>query len=158
MRELGFVVYYGDTSRLDLLRAAGADKANLMIIAVDNPVQSLRMVDLCQQFFPNLELFVRARNRDHAHELVLRGVTCFEREMFEGSLALAKQALKHIGLNDHKAENAILRVRPHDNETLRRMAPHYQDLKARLSMAEQARLELENLFQQDRDERNNQSA
>ena len=74
LRRFGFRVYYGDVTRLDLLRIAGAAKARVLIVAIDNIEQSLELVDLAQQHFPQLTIVARARNVQHWYQLNERGV------------------------------------------------------------------------------------
>ncbi|MBK6657935.1 MAG: cation:proton antiporter [Proteobacteria bacterium] len=85
LRRFGHVVHYGDATRLDLLRAAGAARARLLIVALDNPEATLRVVDLAREHFPALPLIVRVRNRTQAYEMLERGIDGFERETFGGA-------------------------------------------------------------------------
>lgn len=92
LRKFGYKVYYGDATQLDLLRAAGADKAEAIIICTDEPSEVIEVVELCQQYFPNLKVLARARSRVEAHQLLNHGVESFSRETFAGALDLGRQA------------------------------------------------------------------
>jgi hypothetical protein len=86
LRRLGFRVFYGDGTRLDLLTAAGAGEARVLINAIDDMAGSLKLVDVAQQYFPELPLVARARDVTHWRELRERGVIAIERETFESAL------------------------------------------------------------------------
>ncbi|MDO9164734.1 MAG: glutathione-regulated potassium-efflux system protein KefC, partial [Rhodoferax sp.] len=89
-RSFGYRVFYGDASRLDLLRIAGAARARILVVAVDDVAQSLEIVDLAHAHFPNLQIVARARDVTHWNQLRDRGVMRVEREMFESSLRSAR--------------------------------------------------------------------
>ena len=93
MRRFGTKVYFGDPTRPDVLRAAGAEQAKLLVVALDDPPGVLRMVDVVKRNFPNLAILARARNRWYAHLLMDRDVDGLVRETFHSSLELARQAL-----------------------------------------------------------------
>ena len=100
-RAFGSKVFYGDATRLDLLRMAGADKARLLVVAVDDRQQSLKIVDLAHEHFPHLKLVVRARDVTHWNELRDRGVLHVERELFEASLRSGRTVLEMLGQPPH---------------------------------------------------------
>ncbi|MCG7585943.1 glutathione-regulated potassium-efflux system protein KefB, partial [Photobacterium sp. OFAV2-7] len=106
LRKFGYKVYYGDATQLDLLRAAGADKAEAIIICTDEPDEVMEVVTLCQQYFPNIKVLARARSRVEAHQLLSHGVECFSRETFAGALDLGRQALISLGMHPYKAKRA----------------------------------------------------
>jgi glutathione-regulated potassium-efflux system ancillary protein KefC len=74
LMRFGYRAFYGDATRLDLLRTAGAGTAKVLIVAIDNVDQSLEIVDICKEHFPQLQLVVRARNVQHYYELRAKGV------------------------------------------------------------------------------------
>jgi voltage-gated potassium channel Kch len=82
LRRFGFKLFYGDASRLDLLRAAGAEQAKLFVVAVDEREKSLEIIDLVQKHFPHLKILARAIDRVHAYEMIRRKVAIIERETF----------------------------------------------------------------------------
>ncbi|HYP33092.1 MAG TPA: cation:proton antiporter, partial [Burkholderiaceae bacterium] len=86
LRRFGWLVHYGDASRLDLLRSAGADKAKLLLVAIDDRDKAVELVEAAREAFPNLPILARAYDRRHAYELLRRGATAVERETFESAL------------------------------------------------------------------------
>ncbi len=147
--RFGFKVYYGDATRLDLLRAAEADKAILLINAIDDVESNLRLVDLVRSHFPHLKLISRARDVPHVFELRSRGIEMFERETFESALLIARRALEQMGFDPHTAELARVKFREHNLETLDAMFPHFRDDMKTISIARAAREALEQSFEQD---------
>ncbi len=103
MRQFGFKVYFGDASRLDLLEVAGVHQAKILVVAVDDPETSLKIVDLAQKHFPNVTLVVRARNVAHYFKLREKGIIHIERELFEGSLNTAKTVVGQLGFSAQEA-------------------------------------------------------
>ena len=103
MRQFGFKVYFGDASRLDLLEVAGVHQAKILVVAVDDPETSLKIVDLAQKHFPNVTLVVRARNVAHYFKLREKGIAHIERELFEGSLNTAKTVAGQLGFSAQEA-------------------------------------------------------
>jgi glutathione-regulated potassium-efflux system ancillary protein KefC len=150
LRRFGFSVYYGDATRLDLLRIAGAARAQVLIVAIDNIDQSLELVDLVQQHFPQLQIVARARNVQHWYQLNDRGVRFIERETLDAALYSGRSVLELMGVEPYRARTLALRFRRHSIEQLHRMAPHWRDESALLSMARAGRMQLEQLFAQER--------
>lgn len=130
VRRFGNKVFFGDASRPDLLHAAGADDAQLMVIAVDSIEKSLEMVRVAQKHFPNLPLAVRARNRQHAYELIQRGVKVFERDTFRSAISLGVEALQQLGMTADQAKKAGDHFTAHDRKALDELATLWGDEKA----------------------------
>jgi glutathione-regulated potassium-efflux system ancillary protein KefC len=150
VRRVGFRVFYGDATRLDLLQAAEADKAHLLINAIDDMEANLKLTELVQQYFPHLKIIARARNLTHVYELKSRGVELIERETFESALLMGQWALEQMGVPAATAKRARLKFREHNLGTIEAIQPYYQDEKAMISMAQAAREELARSFEQDR--------
>jgi glutathione-regulated potassium-efflux system ancillary protein KefC len=150
LRKFGWRVFYGDATRLDLLRVAGADKAKVLVLAIDDVAQSLVVVDLVREHFPQLTVVARARNVQHWYELERRGVTLVERETFDAALMSGRSVLETLGFEPHQARTLALRFRRHSIAQLREMAPHYGDEARLISMAKAGRQQLEELFAQER--------
>jgi voltage-gated potassium channel Kch len=112
----GFKVYYGDGTRLDILKAAGAAEARMVIIATDLRVTTTRIAHLIHDEFPDTQVLARAFDRAHAIELVKLGVDHQMRETFESALALSREALMLLEVPDEDAEEAIEGVRKRDRE------------------------------------------
>jgi len=107
VRRYGATVHYGDASRTDLLRAAGAEHAKLFILAVSNIEESVQIAEAVQRSFPNLTIIARARNRRHAHKLMDIGVTHIYRETLLSSLAMSEEVLLHLGRSKDDARHII---------------------------------------------------
>ena len=112
--NFGFKVYYGDGTRLDVLRASGAAEAEAILVCVDKPEVADRIVALARSEFPNAKLFVRAFDRGHAMRLVQAGVDYQIRELFESSLSFGAAVLRELGFNDIEIEETIEDVRDRD--------------------------------------------
>ena len=140
VRRFGFKVFYGDAGRLDLLRAAGAEHARLLVLAVDDRAESLRIIDLVREHFPHLVIVARAWDVVHAFELLERGVLDFERETFEGALKLGEEALRRLGLTAWQAKQAAHQFRAHDGKLLAELYTHFrEDLDVRIAISASAR-------------------
>ena len=150
LRRFGFRVFYGDATRLDLIHAAGAAKAELLINAIDDVDSNLALTDLVRSHFPHLKLIGRARNMTHVAELRKRGVDLIERETFESSLRIGRHALEQMGLDADAAERARVKFREHNLATLDDIMPHIGDESAMISISQTARDELAAAFEQDR--------
>ncbi|MFE8100581.1 glutathione-regulated potassium-efflux system protein KefB [Brenneria goodwinii] len=149
MRSYGYKVYYGDATELELLRSAGAEKAQSIVITCNTPEDTMAIVHLCQQHFPHLELLARARGRVEAHELLQAGVKHFSRETFSSSLELGRKALMSLGMHPHQAYRAQQHFRRLDMRMLRELMPQLQNDVAQISRVKEARRELEDIFQQE---------
>jgi glutathione-regulated potassium-efflux system ancillary protein KefC len=140
IRRFGFKVFYGDAARLDLLRAAGADHARLLVLAIDDRVQALKIVDLVQEHFPKLHILARAWDMRHLLELRDKGVPQVERETFEGALRLGEQALHRLGRSAWQAKQAANRFRAHDRALLDDLLIHFQaEIEVRAAISASAR-------------------
>ena len=152
VRRFGWKVFYGDATRLDLLRSAGAAKAKVIVVAVDDIEQSLAIVDLAREHFAQAALVARARNVSHYYRLRERGVTLIERETFDAALMSARSVLPQLGLQPHVARQQAMRFRRHNVEQLELMAPHLRDLGTLITMSKQGRQQLDTLWAQEREE------
>lgn len=147
MRTFGYQVYYGDATNLELLRAAGAEKAKSIVITCNEPEDTMEIVHLCQQHFPHLSILARARGRVEAHELLQAGVKDFSRETFSSALELGKKALITLGMHPHHAYRAQQHFRRLDMRMLRELVPQVKGDVAQISRVKEARRELEDIFQ-----------
>lgn len=127
LRRFGRHVYYGDALRLDLLRAAGAEKAKVLVIAIDNPDKASELVEMAREAFPNLTVLARAFDRRHAYDLLNKGAHVVERETFEGGLALASETLRALGWRAYRAERAARLFRLHDEKLFQELRPLWGD-------------------------------
>lgn len=151
LMRFGYRAFYGDATRLDLLRTAGAAKAKVLVVAVDGVDQSLQIVDVCKEHFPHLALVVRARNVQHFYELRSRGVTLIQRETFESALLSAQETLQAIGLSSEQASINAQRFRAHNLSQIETAWPHHKDEERLISIAKAGRQQLEELMAQERE-------
>ena len=157
-RSFGYKVFYGDATRLDLLRTAGAATAKVLVVAVDDTGQSLAIVDLVREHFPHLELVARARDVTHWNELRDRGVLRVEREVFESSLRSARTVLEVLGFSPHEARANAMRFRRHNLQLFEQMYPHRKDRAKVIAVIKQGRQQLEEQMAQERADRKQRHA
>ena len=149
LRKFGFKVFYGDATRIDLLRTAGIAKARLLVVAIDDIDGSLRLIAAVRHAYPLLPIAARARNITHYYDLMDLGVTIIERETFDSALQLGRQALQQLGFGASRAEQAAIKFRAHNLQTVHDIYPHHKDQQQMVSLAKQARAELEEMFAHD---------
>ncbi len=149
VRKFGSKIFYGDASRVDLLRAAGADTADTFVLAVDDVDASLKIAETVIRNFPNLKIYARARNRQHVYQLKSLGVSILQRDTFLSSLALAEEVLTGIGMSSAEAKKTIDTFRAHDEKRLLENQPHYTDEGKMRTLAKAAAKELEEMFDRD---------
>ncbi|NTX60406.1 cation:proton antiporter [Myxococcus sp. CA051A] len=149
MKRFGSQVFYGDASRLDLLRAARADKARVFVLAIDDVEASMRTAKTVKEHFPHLTIFARARNRVHAYRLLDLGIEHVMRETFAGSVEMGGDILQTMGLTFSESHRVMERLRDHDEKLLRETALFHRDEQKLVEAAARARKELESLFEQD---------
>jgi monovalent cation:proton antiporter-2 (CPA2) family protein len=149
VRRLGIKVFYGDATRLDLLHAAGAARAKLIVIAIDNEEKAVELAELVQKNFPNLKIFARASGRVHAYEFQKRGVMNFYRETVDTSLELGVDVLRTLGMRAHQAHRAARLFKAHDARAVRELAQYWEDDDAYFSHARQHIEAFERMFVSD---------
>lgn len=151
-RSFGYKVFYGDATRLDLLRIAGAQTSRVLVVAVDDREQSLRIVDLAREHFPQLEIVARARDVTHWNALRDRGVTRVEREVFESSLRSGRTVLEVLGQDPHEARRRAMRFRRHNLELFEKMYPHHRDRARLIAVVKEGRQQFEEQMARERAE------
>ncbi len=151
-RRFGSRVYYGDPTRTEVLRAAGAETAKAIVVALDDADAAVRMIDTVRRHFPHLAIFARARNRHYAHLMMDRGVEHVVRETLHSSLVLSRDVLEGLGIAPAEAERAVTLFREHDERTLIQQLPIHSDEKQLIQSTKAARDELQSLFEADRPE------
>jgi monovalent cation:proton antiporter-2 (CPA2) family protein len=149
VRRFGNKVYFGDPGRPDVLRAAGAEQAKLLIVAMDDMQAVLRIVEVAKRNFPNLAILARARNRWYAHMLLDRDVDGLVRDTFHSSLRMAEMALTQLGIAEDAASRAVALFREHDERNLLQTHAIYRDEKRVIQSTQQAADELAGLFEAD---------
>ncbi len=145
VRRFGQKAYYGDITRLDLLRSAGAAKAKLLVIAVDDKDAALSTSKLAQEHFPNLAILARAYSRTDAFEYAALGIPAV-RETFGSAIDAGESALRVLGHSAHEAKHLATQFRRHDEEMLAKAAPHRGDVKKLITIGRQGRADLEKLL------------
>jgi len=147
VRTFGNKANYGDAAREDLLRAAGAETARVLVVAVDDQDKTVAIVETARRAFPQLKIFARAYDRRHVYELTKVGADGMERETFEAALKIGSMTLRSLGYAAHRAERAAGVFRRHDKRQLKAMAEHWSKddfdayrsaLNARRDMVEEA--------------------
>ncbi len=152
VKRFGAQIYYGDAGRLDILRAAGTDKARAFVLAIDQVESSLRVAEMVRTHFPDVPIYARARDRTHVHRLMDLGVTVIERETFLAALELTKDLLRGLGLKEPEVRRLTDTFKRLDEKRLYDDYQYYTDLeKVRANALTQA-TELEELFARDAEE------
>ena len=149
VRRFGSLAYYGDASRLDMLRAAGAENAELLVLAIDDVEASLRTVETAKKHFPRLKIFARARNRFHAYRLMDLGVDYLMRETLLSSLELGRDVLIELGIPAWDARDTVDTFQRHDERLLEHQHAIYHDESKLIQTSNEAAQELELLFESD---------
>jgi glutathione-regulated potassium-efflux system ancillary protein KefC/glutathione-regulated potassium-efflux system protein KefB len=143
VRSFGHKTNYGDASRLELLQAAGAAEAKVLVIAIDDQEKALEIAETARRQFPHLKILARAWDRRHAYELLAKKVDDVERETFEAGLRLGIKAMRVLGMRANQAERAGRFFRRHDERLLNEMVKHWgtddfrEILRSRQSMTEE---------------------
>jgi glutathione-regulated potassium-efflux system ancillary protein KefC len=150
LRTFGFKVHYGDATRLDLLRAAGAEHARLLVLAIDDPDTSVRLVEALQENFPRLPIVARARDVSHWQRLRSRGLHVVERETFESAVVVGRKALEVLGVRPYEARERADLFRTHNVQTLESILPRWENEAERTNLARSAREQLEQQMKEDR--------
>ncbi len=149
VRRFGAKVHYGDSARVDLLHAAGAEKARLLVVAVDDTEAALNTVKHARRQFPHLRILARSRNRQHTHALLAAGADRVIRETFLSSLELAQQALEELNLPSTEARDITLAFRAWDERVLSEQYAFRDNEQAMIAHAKKSAEELERLFETD---------
>ena len=145
VRRFGYKAYYGDATRLDLLEAAGAGSAKVLLLAIDDPDAALNAVKRVRERFPHLEIVARARGRTDAYEYAAIGVPAV-REVFGSALQAATLLLKVLGYEDEDTRRIVRRFREYDERQLAANAQHRHDLGKLIALTEQGRRDIAQLL------------
>ncbi len=149
VRRLGIKVFYGDATRVELLHAAGAARAKLIVIAIDDEKKSVALADIVQKHFPHLKIFARAVGRVHAYEYQKRGIESFYRETLGSSLDLGADAMQALGMDATQAARAARMFKEHDERSVRELAQYWEDDDAYFQNARQHIEAFERMFASD---------
>lgn len=152
VRRFGNEVYYGDPSRLDLLAAAGAENAKLLVVAVDERDKAMEIIRNCQKHFPHVKILARAIDRRHAYDMVEAKIDGFRRETFDSALYLGVEALKILGQDDVSAKRAGDLFAEHDEKSLAMLADLWGDDTSYGAAIRQRTEDLRKVLESDRTE------
>lgn len=150
LRKFGMKVFYGDATRLDVLEAAGAQKATVLINAVDGLDDNLRLTELVKANFPNLHIVARANDLEHLYKLKQYNVDFIERETFESSLVVGRRALQLLGYGAYEAKEKADMFRRINLSMIEEAYAEFHDDKVRLSVVQRAKDMLEESMEHDR--------
>ncbi len=149
VRSYGSKVHFGDARRIDLLRAAGADRADLFVLAIGEIESSVKIAETVIAQFPNLEIVARARNRRHAHKLMDLGITHIFRETLLSSLAMSGRVLEILGFDEEEIAHVIDTFRERDKRLLVEQHAIHHDEERLIQSAKDTARELESLLRSD---------
>jgi glutathione-regulated potassium-efflux system protein KefB len=148
-RRFGSNIYFGDPSRPELLRAAGVDKAEVFVLATDDPEANIRTARIVKRLYPHLKIVARARNRQHAFRLMDMSIDDVVRETLHSSLEMARMVLEDLGLDSAFAGDRVEKFRVHDAKLLKTQYLVYDDEAALMQSAKDALDDLDRLFEAD---------
>lgn len=152
VRRFGGKLYFGDATRIELLRAANVSDARLFVLAIDDPEDSMKCAELVHGHFPSVPVIARARNRAHAHRLAELGIQRFYRETWHTSLEMAMQSLLQLGYGPSDASSTIAQFRDHDLALLKRQQAVHLDEPKLIQTTREASEELLSLYEADRED------
>ncbi len=150
VRRYGSTVHYGDASRLDLLRAAGAEHAKIFVLAISDLEESMKIADSVIRNFPNLTIIARARNRRHAHKLMDLGVLHIFRETLLSSLAMSEQVLTALGQSPAEAKHIVDSFSERDSQLLLEQHAIHDSEEKLIQSSKDTASELESLLRRDK--------
>ncbi|MTI21721.1 potassium transporter [Fulvivirga sp. RKSG066] len=122
LRKMGFEVYYGDATRMDLLESAGLAEARILVSAIDNPDTNIKLVQMVKEKYPNVKLMMRAKSRFDAYELINMGIENVYRESLDTSVRLAGDVLHQMGFRKYTIHRQAQNFVKYDEQSLRRLA------------------------------------
>ena len=150
VRRFGNRIFYGDAARPELLRSAGLERAEILILAVDDVEASVKIADFVSRNYPKVKIFARVRNRQHAFRLMDFKIRYSIRETLLSSLDMAEQVLETLGAARADARKAVATFRAHDEVMLRRQYEVKDDEAKMMVSARESAQQLEQLFEADR--------
>ena len=149
LRSIGIPVFYGDAARPDLLAAAGAAKAKVMVIALRDGEVISNIVNTVHHNFPHLKLYLRAHSRLEAYEFLDLGEERIYRETLDSSLAMSVDIMEAFGIERKRAEQMASRYRANDERMVRQMAEHRHDNKEYIGRAKEYVKALDEMMRSD---------
>ena len=152
IRRFGQRVFFGDPTRIEMLRAVGADRAKVLVVTLDDQKQTLSLVERAQTAFPNLRIYARARNRRHAHLLMDYDIAGVVRETYFSSLRLTELVLQGLDLGEEEAARTVRVFRERDEKALILQRDIYEDESKLIQNSKEIAAELQSLFEEDNEE------
>ncbi|MDH3647056.1 MAG: monovalent cation:proton antiporter-2 (CPA2) family protein [Gammaproteobacteria bacterium] len=149
VRRYGSKIYYGDAANIELLRSAQVDKAKVFVLAVNNVEVSMRIASVVKQHFPNIAIYARARNRQHAFALMDLGVAGLIRDTLLSSIEFSRDILVRLGDTPENAQATAALFREHDEKTLQKQHAIHHDEEALIQSAKEANAQLRRVFDMD---------
>jgi voltage-gated potassium channel Kch len=149
VRRYGSVVHFGDASRLDILRAAGAEHARILVLAIDEVEASMRTAEAVMRHFPHLTIIARARNRRHAHKLMDVGVKLIFRETLLSSLAMSQAVLGALGFSQQDSDKVAVSFKDRDERLLLEQHAFHDSEERLIQSARDTAAELDELLRND---------
>lgn len=160
VKRLGVTAYYGDATRPEILRAAGADRARLLLVMVDDGEQALKIIDVAKRNFPQLEIFARAVDRLNALEMVKRGVPQIYHEMLGSAIQMSMGVLQNYGMAPEKAEKIAKMFEVHERAAIRDLSSetfgtegYFRKARAQIKMLEKAMVDMRLFKLEDEEEK-----
>lgn len=150
LRKMGFNVYFGDATRVDLLKSAGADQAKVLVCALNSMEDSLRLAETAKKHYPHLKIFMRAKHRFEAYEFFDKGIDHVYRESVHASVYLGVDILKTLGRRAYTSTRKAQEFIKYDELALVKLSKEFKDtenyiLKVREEIALQEKLLSEDL-------------
>jgi glutathione-regulated potassium-efflux system ancillary protein KefC len=152
LRRFGHKAFYGDGSRLDVLHAAGAAQARLIVLTMNDADANVEVARTVRREFPQAKILARARDRNNAFELMAAGVDVIRRETFEAALSLGREGLTLLGMHPYAARRQADTFARHDRQMLREGFQIYEDEASMIALVRHSREQLEELFRADHDD------
>jgi len=149
VRRYGSKVHFGDASRLDILRAAGAEKASIFVLAIDDVEASMRTANAVVRHFPHLKIIARARNRRHVHKLMDIGIKNIFRETLLSSLDMADTVLRSLGIEEQDVAKFVASFRERDARLLLEQYAFHDSEEKLIQSTRDTAAELDALFRND---------
>ncbi len=150
VRRFGMKLFYGDPTREEVMRAAGAETAKVLVIALDNAEACVAVAEMVRRKFPQLRVVARARNRQHVHQLMGVGVDLFVRETFFSALRLTEMVMEELEIPESQAKHVIELFRNHDEKILNESYGFGNDESRLIQTVQDAARELRELFEADK--------
>ncbi len=152
VKKFGNKVFFGDATRLDLLKRSGIEEARVLLIAIDDVEEISKLASLVKEEFPHITIVCRARNRIHATELAKLGIKRVVREMFDGGLKACTEVLTAYGYSEGQADNMADIFKNHDERMLNKVIEENLEFSGLINTVNQGREELKQIFEDDKND------